>query len=76
MNNLANTYRNQERWKEAKELGIQVLETQKQALGLEHPDTLSSMLSNISRSRTIEGSRKATGAGDGDPKAGAGRRTS
>ena len=31
------------RWKEAEELEVQVMETRKQVLGPEHPDTLSSM---------------------------------
>src|SRR5438045_7586665 len=43
MNNLASTYRNQGRWKEAEELEVQVMETRKRVLGKEHPDTLTSM---------------------------------
>ena len=43
MANLASTYRNQGRWKEAEELEVQVMETRKRVLGLEHPDTLTSM---------------------------------
>jgi hypothetical protein len=43
MANLASTYRNQGRWKEAEELGAQVLETSLRVLGQEHPDTLTSM---------------------------------
>ncbi|KAL4867983.1 hypothetical protein BDV12DRAFT_186267 [Aspergillus spectabilis] len=35
--------RKQGRWKEAEELEVQVLKTSKQVLGLEHPDTLTSM---------------------------------
>jgi hypothetical protein len=42
MANLAATYRNQGRWKEAEELEVQVLETRKRVL-TEHPDTLISM---------------------------------
>jgi Tetratricopeptide repeat len=38
MANLASTYRNQGRWKEAKELEVQVIETRKRVLGEEHPD--------------------------------------
>ncbi|KAF1807874.1 hypothetical protein P152DRAFT_383950, partial [Eremomyces bilateralis CBS 781.70] len=38
MANLASTYRNQGRWKEAEEL-----ETSSRVLGAEHPDTLTSM---------------------------------
>jgi Tetratricopeptide repeat len=36
--NLASTYRNQGRWKEAEELDVQVMETRKRVLGVEHPD--------------------------------------
>ncbi|KAL0929533.1 kinesin light chain [Colletotrichum truncatum] len=43
MANLAATYRNQGRWKEAEELEVQVMETFKRVLGEEHPDTLTSM---------------------------------
>ena len=43
MTNLASTYRNQGRWKEAEELFVQVMETSSRVLGLEHPDTLTSM---------------------------------
>lgn len=41
--NLALTYRDQGRWKEAEELGEQVLESRKRMLGHKHPDTLASM---------------------------------
>ncbi|KAA8643699.1 uncharacterized protein ATNIH1004_010473 [Aspergillus tanneri] len=43
MANLASTYMNQGRWKEAEELGVQVMELRKQVLGPEHPHTLTSM---------------------------------
>jgi len=43
MGNLASTYRNQGRWKEAEELDVQVMETRKRVLGEEHPSTLTSM---------------------------------
>ncbi|KAJ2892346.1 kinesin light chain [Zalerion maritima] len=43
MNNLASTYRNQGRWKEAEDLFVQVMETRKRVLGAEHPDRLTSM---------------------------------
>ncbi|RJE18902.1 Phosphorylase superfamily [Aspergillus sclerotialis] len=43
MANLASTYRNQGRWKEAEELDVQVMETRKKVLGAEHPSTLTSM---------------------------------
>jgi hypothetical protein len=41
--NLASTYRNQGRWKEAEELDVQVMEIRKRVLGQEHLDTLTSM---------------------------------
>jgi hypothetical protein len=42
MENLASTYKSQKRWKDAEklELELQVLETNKTALGDNHPDTL------------------------------------
>ncbi len=43
MANLASTYRNQGRWKEAEKLEVQVMETSKTKLGADHPDTLTSM---------------------------------
>ena len=43
MAHLASTFGNQERWKEAEGLDVQVLEARKRVLGEEHPDTLSSM---------------------------------
>ncbi|KAK1974190.1 hypothetical protein LZ30DRAFT_570320, partial [Colletotrichum cereale] len=43
MANLASTYRNQGRWKEAEELFGRVMETSSRVLGDEHPDTLTSM---------------------------------
>jgi len=43
MGNLASTYWNQGRWKEAEELEVRVMETRKRVLGEEHPDTLTSM---------------------------------
>ena len=43
MANLALTYGNQGRWKEAEELEVQVMETCKRVLGTEHPHTLISM---------------------------------
>ena len=42
LNHLASTYWNQERWKEAEELGGQVMETMKKVLRVEHPHTLAS----------------------------------
>lgn len=41
--NLASIYRNQGRWKEAKDLLVQVMETRKRVLGAKHPSTLTSM---------------------------------
>ena len=43
MANLASTYSNQGRWKEAEELEVGVMETRKRVLGEEHPHTLTSM---------------------------------
>jgi hypothetical protein len=43
MANLASTYSNQGRWKEAEELKVQVMEMKKKMLGAEHPSTLTSM---------------------------------
>ena len=43
MANLASTYRNQGRWDAAEELEVQVMETSKKKLGVDHPDTLTSM---------------------------------
>lgn len=40
MSNLASTYRNQGRLKEAEELGVQVMNIRKRVLGEEHADTL------------------------------------
>ena len=45
MANLASTYRNQGRCKEAEELFVKVLETRKRVLGQEHPSTLTSIAS-------------------------------
>ena len=42
MGNLALTYSNQARWKEAAELDVQVMETSLKVLGDEHPHTLTS----------------------------------
>ncbi|KAL2124934.1 hypothetical protein VTJ04DRAFT_1299 [Mycothermus thermophilus] len=43
MHNLASTYIQQGRFKEAEELEVQVLEAQKEVLGHNHPDTLTTM---------------------------------
>jgi hypothetical protein len=43
MGNLASTYYNQERWNEAEQLQIQVMDMTKKLLGAEHPDTSRSM---------------------------------
>jgi len=64
INNLASTYRNQGRWKEAEELEVQVIETRKGVLDAEHPDTLASML-NLA-SKPVERGRGAGGASGGD----------
>jgi len=41
--NLASTFWNHGRWKEAEELFVQVIETRKRVLGVEHPSTLTSI---------------------------------
>jgi hypothetical protein len=43
MGNLASTYMNQGRWKEAEMLEVVVMEKRKQVLGDDHPDTLASV---------------------------------
>jgi hypothetical protein len=43
MANLASTYWDRGRRKEAEDLEVQVIETRKRVLGQEHPDTLTSM---------------------------------
>jgi hypothetical protein len=43
MGNLALTYEDQGRWKEAEELQVQVMQIMKRVLGDEHPSTLTSM---------------------------------
>jgi hypothetical protein len=43
MANLASTYRDQGRWDEAEKLEVQVIETSKTKLGVDHPSTLTSM---------------------------------
>jgi hypothetical protein len=43
MANLALTYKNQGRWKEAEELQAKELNICSRVLGAEHPDTLTSM---------------------------------
>lgn len=43
MCNLATTYWNQRRWKEAEELELKMVETRKTVLRPEHSDTLTSM---------------------------------
>jgi hypothetical protein len=60
MGNLASTYRNQERWKEAEELEVQVMQTSLRVLGEEHPDTLTSM-GNLALTYTNQGQWKEAG---------------
>jgi len=43
MAKLASTYGKQERWDNAEELEVQVMETRKKNLGVDDPDTLTSM---------------------------------
>ena len=78
MANLASTYRNQGRWKEAEELEVQVMETRKRVLGAgasRHADQHGQPGVDVLESRTMEGGRRAGGASDGDEKEGAGRRS-
>lgn len=42
--NLASTYGNQEQWKKAEELKIQMIETRKRMLRQKHPDILTSIV--------------------------------
>src|SRR5437762_2756831 len=58
-NNLASTYRNQGRWKEAEELEVQVMGTSLRVLGQEHPDTLISMANLATMWRCQERSNEA-----------------
>jgi tetratricopeptide (TPR) repeat protein len=51
MTNLASTYREQGRWKEAEELQVSVIEANKRVLGEEHPDTLTGMFNLASTYR-------------------------
>ena len=75
MANLASTYLNHGRWKEAEELGVQVVETSSRVLGFEHPDTLTSMANLVTRfwhlDRFVEG-QGAGGPSQGDENEGAG----
>jgi tetratricopeptide (TPR) repeat protein len=59
MNNLASTYTNQGRSKEAEELEVQVMETRKRVLGQEHPSTLTSMANLASTYRNQGRSKEA-----------------
>ena len=43
MANLASTYRDQGRSKEAEELDVKVMDARSRVLGVEHPDTLRTM---------------------------------
>jgi hypothetical protein len=43
MSNLALTYSIKGRWMETEKLGVQVLETPMRNIGLDHPDTFTSM---------------------------------
>lgn len=56
MRNLASTYRDQGRWREAEELAAQVLETAKRTLGEEHPSTLAS-IHNLALTYSFQGLR-------------------
>ena len=54
MSNLAITCSNEGRWKEAEELGVQVMEVSKRVLGQEHSNTLDSM-SNLAITYSNQG---------------------
>ena len=43
MANIASTYRSQGRWNEAEQLQVQVMDMSKKLLGVEHPNTLTSI---------------------------------
>jgi hypothetical protein len=43
MSNLALIYIKLRKWKEAEELGLEVVKKQKEVLGVDHPDTLTSI---------------------------------
>ncbi|KAF4888268.1 Kinesin light chain [Colletotrichum fructicola] len=60
MANLASTYRNQGRWKEAEELEVRVMETRKRVLGEEHPNTLTSMHNLVFTWKDLERWKDAT----------------
>ena len=57
MGNLASTYWNQGRLKEAEELQVRVMETTKRVLGEEHPDSLLGM-SNLASTYHQQGRLK------------------
>jgi len=54
MTNLAWTYFNRDRWKEAEELEVQVIEMRKRVLGVEHPDILLS-IANLASTYSNQG---------------------
>ncbi|KAJ5651655.1 hypothetical protein N7507_009081 [Penicillium longicatenatum] len=54
MDYLASTYWNQGRWEEAEQLQLQVMEISKAKLGVDHPDTLTSM-ANLSSTYWSQG---------------------
>ena len=58
MANLALTYRNQYRWKDAEKPEAQVMETRKTKYGADHRDTLASMV-NLALTYRGEGQRDA-----------------
>ena len=76
MANLAATYCNQGRWKEAEALEVVVMEKRMHVLGKEHPDTLTSM-TNLAATYRNQGQWKEAealqGGGYGVKKATIGR---
>jgi len=72
--NLALVYHEGGRWKEAEELNVQVMETRKRVLGVEHPGTLEEYWQpciNIQESGSVEGGRGAGCSCHEDNKEGA-----
>ena len=74
MANLASTYRDLGRWKEAEELKVQVMKIRKRLLGEEHPSTdqHDQPRINVQGSSTIERGQRAADADDEDEKEAAG----
>ncbi|KAN0071289.1 hypothetical protein V8E54_010720 [Elaphomyces granulatus] len=63
---LASTFRKQGRWTEAEKLGVQLIETRKTTLGLEHPTQHGRTRGYLPESATMDRGGKAGDASDGD----------